>query len=66
MRKDTIGNILIGVAVLNSLFLIGRLYYFFFTGNDISPLRIDEKALVTFSMVVLSVILIGIGSIFKL
>jgi hypothetical protein len=63
MNKKQIGNIIIGFAVISSLFTVFRLYHYFFTGNDFSPLSFDQKLVATIGMVLITGIayLVGYG-----
>ena len=58
----TTGKIIIAFASLNTGITLFRLYYYFFTGTDITPLSGENAVLVTFGMVVVSLIAYLVGA----
>lgn len=53
MNKNTIGNIILSFAIINSIMTLFRLYLYFFTGKDISPLTFDQLIPITFLLLVI-------------
>lgn len=54
MKNNQIGNIVLGFAILSSLFTVFRVYFYFFTGHDLSPLNEENKVPLTMAMIVIT------------
>lgn len=56
MTKNTIGNIVLSFAIINSMMTLFRVYLYFFTGKDISPISYEAKIPITFLLLVITLI----------
>lgn len=66
MKKNTIGNLVLIFAVFSSLTTVFRLYFFFFTGKDISGIvDSSDKGWVSFVMIIVTGIAYLVGYALK-
>lgn len=66
MKNIKLYHIILGFATINSLISLSRLYLYFFTGHDITPITDpDVKFTITMGMAIISVIGYFIGFMIK-
>lgn len=54
MDKNTIGNIILSFAIINSFMTLFRVYLYFFTGKDITPLQAESNFGITIALLVIT------------